>query len=118
MEHNQLDMKDIERAMPCSSSVFDAAIPAVIAHETQLGTRTESQRSPMATFENHFSEPQVTDDLLIVGQSKLVSEIQFAETIPEKDRRLIHKKYIQGSQGEHIDSDTTKWTEEILIENQ
>ena len=72
----------------------------------------------MTTFENHFTDPQVTNDLLVVGQSKLVSEIQFADTIPEKDRRLIHKNYILGAQGEHIDSDEKKWVEEILIENQ
>jgi hypothetical protein len=118
MEHNLLDIKDIERAMPCSSSVFDAAIPAVVAHEAQFGTGAESHCSPMATFENHFTDPQVTDDLLVVGQSKLVSEIQYADAIPERDRRLIHQKYIQGAQGEIIDADATKWTEEILIENQ
>ena len=96
LEHNDLNMKDIERAMPCSSSVFDAAIPAVIAHGTNsAAAAAESHCSPMATFENHYTDhPSITNDLLVVGQSKLVSEIQFADTIPEKDRRLINQKYI------------------------
>jgi len=83
--------------MPCCSSVFDAAIPTVIAHDTYFGSHAESHCSPMATFENHFTDPQVTNDLLVVGQSKLVSEIQFADAIPERDRRLIIKKFIQGA---------------------
>ena len=118
MEHHDLGIKDIERALPCCPSVFDAAIPAASAHDPLSGARTESHCSPMATFENHFADTHTTKELVVVGQSKLVSEIQFAETIPEKDRRLIHKTYIQGSQGEIIDPDERKWSEEILIENQ
>jgi len=118
MEQHHLDIKDIERAMPCCASVFDAAMPTANAHDPNYGAQTESHCSPMATFENHVADPHVTHELVVVGQSKLVSEIQFADAIPEKDRRLIHKTYIQGAQGEVIDADEKKWTEEILIENQ
>ena len=120
LEHNNLNMKDIERAMPCSSSVFDAAIPAVTAHHLDASAAaTETDRSPMAAFESQYTDhPSTTNDLLVVGQSKLIAEIKFADTIPEKERRLIHQKYILGAQGEHIDPDETKWVEEILIADQ
>ena len=69
LEHNELSLEDIERAMPCSSSVFDAAIPSVTAHHPDVSAAAgESDCSPMATFENHYTDhPNTSNDLLVVG---------------------------------------------------
>lgn len=65
--------------MPCSSRVFDVQLPTI--SKPELFNQNESIYSKINTLEQSFSDRvcmdgiNTLDDLLVVGQSKLVAEI-------------------------------------------